>query len=406
MTGDVTHGSAPAGWPRFLVVVLGLAGLTFSVQFVQGMQALVAPTFLALNLVLVVYPLQGYLIRMKVPAFIAAVVNVLVVMLLIAAFFGLNAWSIAELIAVIPQYSDKLTQLYGDVLTWLTDVGVTPGFIDDKLSNFDATSLTDPAIQVLSNVSSVVGLLTTVIMAVFFVAMDSLSFPERLQQAGKAAPEFTRAMSSFAKGVRRYWIVATIFGLIVAVFDVVALWIIGVPLALVWGVLAFITNYIPNVGLIIGLVPPAIMALLNGGWWDALWVVIAYLVLNFVIQSIIQPKFTGESVGVTPFISFASLLFWYWVLGPMGALLALPATLLVKALLVDADPKARWINSLIASDLTTGAGLPVHHHKPATTREVLDLRLSEPVLGEVGEGDAAGDTQAAGETDLGPGKKE
>ena len=98
------------------------------------------------------------------------------------------------------------------------------------------------------------------------------------------------------------------------------------------------------------------MALLEGSWWDAFWVVVAYLTLNFVIQSIIQPKFTGESVGVTPFISFLSLLFWYWVLGPLGALLALPATLLVKALLVDADPRARWINLLISSGFNRHTG--------------------------------------------------
>jgi len=169
--------------------------------------------------------------------------------------------------------------------------------------------------------------------------------------ASGVQPRFVQAMSTFAVGVRRYWVVATVFGLIVAALDVVALLIIGVPLALVWGVLAFLTNYIPNIGFVIGLVPPAIMALIEGGWWDALWVVIAYSLLNFVIQAIIQPKFTGQSVGVTPFISFLSLLFWVWVLGWFGALLALPATLLVKALLVDADPRARWINLLVASDV-------------------------------------------------------
>ncbi len=134
---------------------------------------------------------------------------------------------------------------------------------------------------------------------------------------------------------------------------VVALSALGGLLALVWAVFAFVTNYIPNIGFVIGLVPPALLALVDQGWVAALWVVIAYSVLNFVIQSIIQPKFTGESVGVTPLVSFLSLLFWVWVLGWLGALLALPATLLIKALLVDADPRARWVNILLASDPNT-----------------------------------------------------
>ena len=126
------------------------------------------------------------------------------------------------------------------------------------------------------------------------------------------------------------------------------------------------------------------MALLEGSWWDAMWVVIAYLTLNFVIQSIIQPKFTGESVGVTPFISFLSLLFWYWVLGPLGALLALPATLLLKALLVDADPRARWINLLISSGFNkhTGkvlatSGAPIN---PVPTSEAEPTVKPEPTV--------------------------
>ena len=118
-----------------------------------------------------------------------------------------------------------------------------------------------------------------------------------------------------------------------------------------WGVLSFLTNYIPNIGFIIGLLPPAVLGLAAGGWSDFLWVVVSYSVLNFVLQSVIQPKVAGDAIGVIPTVSFLSLLFWAWVLGPLGAILALPCTLLAKAVLIDADPNARWINALIASDL-------------------------------------------------------
>lgn len=358
-------GAAGSAWPRYLVVVLGLAGLAYALHFFQTLQSIVAPVFLAINLVIVAYPLQRLLVRIRVPRFLAAMVTVLVVLVIIFGFFGLTAWSIAELVLVIPEYTAEITATYEETLLWLSTLGVTSGVIEDQLAGFDVSSLFSTVGSLLSNVGLVLTALTTVVMAVFFVAMDSMSLPRRLQVTSAIRPRFGRAMQIFSAGVRRYWIVATIFGLIVAVLDLVALWIIGVPLALVWGVLAFLTNYIPNIGFVIGLVPPALMALVSGGWWDALWVVIAYSVLNFVIQSIIQPKFTGESVGVTPFMSFLSLLFWYWVLGWMGALLALPATLLLKALLVDADPQARWINNLIASDLSTGSGLPVRPERAA-----------------------------------------
>ncbi len=146
---------------------------------------------------------------------------------------------------------------------------------------------------------------------------------------------------------------ASVFGLIVAVLDVAVLLIIGVPLALVWGLVSFLTNYIPNVGFVIGIIPPVLMALLDEGPGPALAVIIAYSVINFVIQSIIQPKFNGDAVGVTALVSFLSLLVWSSVLGPIGALLGLPATLLLKALLIDHDPNMRWFNTLLASDVST-----------------------------------------------------
>ena len=108
---------------------------------------------------------------------------------------------------------------------------------------------------------------------------------------------------------------------------------------------------ISNIGFVIGLIPPALLALVEGGWPAFIGVVVSYSVLNFVLQSIVQPKVAGDAVGVIPTVSFISLLFWAWVLGPLGAILALPATLLVKAILIDADPHARWLNVFIAADL-------------------------------------------------------
>ena len=284
---------------------------------------------------------------------------------MIFAFFGLTAWSVAELVILIPSYSNELVATYQSTLALLSDIGVTSSVIQQQLSALDVRSVLDAVYPLLTNLSSVAGLLTTVIMAVFFVAMDSMGIDKRMAMLLDVKPSLSASIGDFASGVRRYWVVATVFGLIVAFLDVIALAIIDVPLIWVWGVLAFLTNYIPNIGFVIGLVPPALLALVDSGWQSALWVVIAYSVLNFVIQAIIQPKFTGESVGVTPLISFLSLLFWVWILGWLGALLALPATLLIKALLVDADPKARWVNILLASD-------------PGTARAELVKGLKKP----------------------------
>ena len=116
------------------------------------------------------------------------------------------------------------------------------------------------------------------------------------------------------------------------------------------GDLAFITNYIPNIGFIIGLVPPTIIALLEKDVVTAIIVVVVYCVLNFVIQTIIQPRVVGVTVGLSATLSFLSLIVWASILGASGAFLAIPLSLLVKALLVDVDPDQDWVGVLLSSE--------------------------------------------------------
>ena len=113
----------------------------------------------------------------------------------------------------------------------------------------------------------------------------------------------------------------------------------GVPGAFVWAVLAFVTNFIPNIGFVIGVIPPALIALLDGGPGLMIAVIVIYSVINFLIQSVIQPRVVGDAVGLTALFTFMSLVFWTWVIGPLGALLAVPLTLLARALLIEANPR-------------------------------------------------------------------
>lgn len=137
-----------------------------------------------------------------------------------------------------------------------------------------------------------------------------------------------------------------LFGAIVAVLDAGALWLLGVPLALVWGFFSFITNFIPNIGFIIGVIPPALIALLDSGGQKMLLVIVVYSVLNVVIQSFIQARFVGATVGLSAEITFLSLVLWSFLLGALGALLAVPMTLL-RALFIDADQRTAWVAPLI-----------------------------------------------------------
>jgi len=129
------------------------------------------------------------------------------------------------------------------------------------------------------------------------------------------------------------------------------MFLLGIPLPILWGLLAFITNYIPNIGFVIGLIPPALLGLLQGGPKLMIAVILVYSVINVILQSVIQPKFVGDAVGLSVTLTFLSLVFWTWVIGPLGAILAIPLSLMAKALLVDIDPSTRWADVLLTSTM-------------------------------------------------------
>ena len=154
---------------------------------------------------------------------------------------------------------------------------------------------------------------------------------------------------------QRYLVMTAVFGAIVAVLDTGALYLLGVPLALAWGFFSFITNFIPNIGFVIGVIPPALIALLDSGWELMLVVILVYSVLNVTIQTFIQPRFVGATVGLSAEMTFLSLIVWTFLLGALGALLAVPMTLLLRAFFIDADARAAWVAPLIDTEVCRGA---------------------------------------------------
>jgi AI-2 transport protein TqsA len=337
--------------PRGLLVLLGVAGVVVSVAGLRSASGIVGPAFLALLIVITVHPLLAWLQRHRVPGWLAVSLTMLSAYAALLGLAAALAFSVARLATLLPSYQPQFTSLVDQFTRWLGELGVTKEQISSAVSQFDLNSLVRVLQQVLSGATSVISDLTFILVLLFFLIMDSSSFPRRLAAAGAKRPQLVEALASFAHATREYVVVSTVFGLIVALVDVAALYWLGIPLPWLWGLLAFITNYIPNIGFVLGLVPPALLALLEGGVRQALLVIVAYSVINVVIQSFIQPKFVGDAVGLSVTLTFLSLVFWSYVIGPLGALLAVPLSLFTKALLVDADPASHWLVPLI----TTGS---------------------------------------------------
>ncbi len=258
--------------------------------------------------------------------------------------------SVSQLAAVLSQNAGKSQQLVASLSAALTKVGIDPTQSARTRGEADLSKVVPAVGGLLSGLGSVLAGLVFILALVLFLTAESAGSGRRMRMTADERPQLVSALTGFVHGTRNNLLVNAVFGFIVAALDGVALAIMGVPLALLWAVLSSLTNFIPNVGFVVELVPPALLALVTGGWQSALAVVIVYCVLNMVIQSLIQPHFIGDSVGLSTTVTFVALLFWAWILGPLGALLAIPLPLLIKAILVDADPRAHWVEALVGSD--------------------------------------------------------
>lgn len=347
--GDGEQPRRGAGLPRFLSVVLAMAAIILTLSQLREVKDLVAPVFLALNLIITAHPLQTWLVRRGLPTWLGSVVAGLAVLFVLVAMVGGLSYCVAAMVGELPTYASQFQALYTESLAQLAKLGFDENVLVKQLRGIDPNSVISVVTGVLSNASGVASIAVVVLTTLIFMVMDAMEITPRMAAMRRSHPDLADALVHFASGIRKYWLVTTAFGLVVAAVDYGILKGVGVPLALVWAVFSFLTNYIPNIGFVLGVIPPALFAGVDSGWKAAVIVVAGYCIVNFVIQSIIQPRVAGDAVGLTPTLSFLSLLLWGWVFGGLGALIALPLSLLAKALLVDVDPSVRWVDSLISS---------------------------------------------------------
>lgn len=337
--------------PRVVLVLLVAASLTITLAGIQATRSIIGPAFLALVLTITVHPIRRRLAQTRLPDWAVSLIVVVSVYLLLLAMTVAIGYAVARLATLLPTYVPQLEEYLKQVGSWLESRGVGESQVQAVVGALDFGQLVGVATDFFSAALGLLSNLFFIITLALFMAFDTRNLQHALDGVAARRSELIESLAHFAQGTRSYMAVSAGFGLIVAIIDYFALEVIGVPGAFVWAVLAFVTNFIPNIGFVIGVIPPALIGLLEGGPKMMIAVIVVYSVINVVIQSIIQPRYVGDKVGLSPTITMLSLVFWAWAIGPLGALLAVPLSLLARALLVEADPDARWALPVIAGRL-------------------------------------------------------
>jgi predicted PurR-regulated permease PerM len=338
--------TAPSPSVRTAVIVIALL-LVLAAMWVA--REIVAPLALAAVLVIIVHPIRHPLQRWGWPRWAATTVVVAVAYLILAILAALLTFAGFEFAELVDEVADELQSSVASVTDWLKAAGFGAQLADATSTALDPSVLLDVAQGVGGWVLGFATAAFFVLAYVIFMAADAARYGRAERALGPGVRTAVDRIRAYNSSVRRYYVVNASFGAVVAIVDGLALWAMGVPAPVVWAILAFVTNFIPNIGFVLGLVPPMALAFVVGGWPLALAVIAVYSVVNVVLQVLVQPKFVSDAVDLSLTLSFVSVVFWTFVIGPLGAILSIPLTLLVRDLLLDRDPEAAWLRWLTSN---------------------------------------------------------
>lgn len=325
--------------------VLNLAALVVVVAGVKAAEQVVVPFLLAAFLATIAATPVFWLSHRRVPVGAAIF---LVMVALIALLLGVGAVvasSVDDFRAQLPFYSERVGGLVAGVAAAFHAVGIdlTGGSV---LEGFDPSHAFSLAGNTLAGFGNALSNGFLILMTVIFILAEASSFPGKLRAVLKAPERDMPHFHLFAEKVNRYVAIKTVVsagtGLVVAI----GMWIIGVDFPILWGLLAFLLNYVPTIGSLIAAAPPVLLALLQLGPWHALAAAGVFGATNVAFGNVVEPRFMGRGLGLSTLVVFASLVFWGWMLGPVGMLLSVPLTMTAKIAL-EANPSTTWLALLL-----------------------------------------------------------
>ncbi len=310
-------------------LLIALASIFIITWGIQASAAILNPILLAAIITVVVLPLPHYLAQRGLPSWLSFVLTLLLVVGGLAALVLLMFFAFANM---------------------------TEGFVNqvESLGQFSGQSGDSPNPAIGSFVAGLIGWLGSVVVQMGMVALifmfmlgAALAAPSRSKLDANTVSLMTQ-VTRLTADMRRYMSIMTGINFMVGLGDVLLLWLVGVEYAIVWGLLSWIMGYIPTIGFWIALIPPVLIAYSTLGVKAALIVLAGYVLINGSVQNFIQPRMMGQGLGISPLVVFISLFVWGWLLGAIGAILAVPLTMIIMAFL-HYFPTTRWIAVLMST---------------------------------------------------------
>jgi predicted PurR-regulated permease PerM len=289
-----------------------------------------------------------WLKQKKIPSVMAVLIVISVMIIIIILIGAQLGTSINSFLYELPLLQERISEQVTDFSNLLRSKGFsgTEKILLDYINPAAIMKLTG---GLLSSLSSIISDLILILLTVTFILLEVSSFPKKLRailgDPDQVFPRFTK----FVVDMKRYMVIKTIINLAAGILIGLWMFILDVQFPILWGFLGFLLHYIPNIGAIIAVIPPAILAFVQLGMGSALLVMVGNIIIGFIIGNMIEPRLMGRKLGLSTLVVFISLVFWGSLLGLIGAILCIPLTMTLK-FAFESNEKTKWIAVLLGSE--------------------------------------------------------
>jgi AI-2 transport protein TqsA len=328
-----------------------LASIVIIIAGLRAAQSIVAPFMVSVFVATTLSPFVLWLTRHRVPAIISVLIVVLGVVVIGVGTGILVGTSIDSFTQNLPFYEERLNREAASLIHIVQKIGID---VPEKgiMGMIDPGAALSFATDLIKGFGNFVANAFLILLIAVFMLLEVSEIPDRIRKALRRPDAEFGWFGHFTANLRRYLAIKTWVSLATGLCVTGWLWILGLDYPFLWGLLAFLLNYIPNIGSIIAAVPAVLLSIVQLGWGSSLLVIIGYVAFNLVFGTIVEPRFLGRGLGLSTLIVFLSLLFWGWVLGTIGLFLSVPLTM-TAIIALKSKPETEWIPAMLGSSRKT-----------------------------------------------------
>jgi AI-2 transport protein TqsA len=348
-------------------LLLTVAAFIIIVAGMRAAEPILVPLLVAGFLAIILTSPVFWLRQKKIPAPLAVFLVVMGVLGVGIGFVLIIGTSLDDFSDAIPRYQVLLTQKLAPIHQGIQGLGFQLNQ-DVLLKSIDPGSSMKFVAQLLSGLGIILTNSFLIFLTVVFILLEASSFQKKIRVAFGDQNHRFSPYHKIANAINHYLAIKTVISLGTGVVVAIWVWALGVDFPVIWGLFAFLLNYIPNLGSIIAAVPPTVLGFIQFGIGRALLVAAGFVVVNMLFGNVVEPKLMGRTLGLSTLVVFLSLVFWGWVWGPAGMLLSVPMTMVAKIAL-ESNESTHWLSVLLDSESSIVRA--AKHQEPISSREDL-----------------------------------